>query len=163
MIVLCASLLVHALSVQPYRANILKKRIERQFDALSVAAGARSFDALRTGRENVARIRSAMRYAPTDVDLHLELAAHYGILGQVDEQIATYNRLLRLHRRPEIFQNLAMAEFDAGRYRPSVGHFSHAVAFDYLYIHSVPDGLKEEVTRRAEQLSVDLAAKLSPR
>jgi tetratricopeptide (TPR) repeat protein len=161
---LCASLLVLALSVQPYRANILKKRVERQLEALEVATGGRapSFEALRIARENVSEIRSAMRYMPTDADLHFELAAHYGILGQLDGQIATYDRLLKFHRRPEIFHNLATAEFEARQYRRSVESFSYAVAFDYLYIHSVPEALKNEVTRRAEQISVDLAAKLMP-
>lgn len=149
----------------PYQANILKKRTEAGFPALSasIGGGAPSVKTLETARGTVAEIRSALRYAPTDVDLHLELAAHYGILGRLDEQIETYERLLSFHRRPEIFLNLALSEFENGRVDSAVRYFGFAVAFDYLYIHSVPEVLKEDVARFAEQRRAALADELIAR
>jgi tetratricopeptide (TPR) repeat protein len=156
---------IRVLSIKPYRSNILKKRVEQQFAGLQVAlAGhAPSFNALAVTRQNLAAIRDALRYVPTDVDLHLELAAYYGLQQQLDRQIDTYLQLLEYHRRPEIYLNLGMAEFAARRHDRAIDHLGHSLAFDYLYIHQVPEALKEDVARRAERLRVDIAAKLAAR
>jgi tetratricopeptide (TPR) repeat protein len=162
-IVVATLLLIRDVAVEPYRANVLKKSIERQFDRLYAEMRRKtpSLRALEDARENIAHIRSAMKFVPTDVDLHLELAAHYGIIGdQLETQIAIYNELLKFHRRPEIFLNLGNAEFESGRHRQAIDHFAWAAAFDYLYIHSVPEALKEEVTRKAYERRAQLAARL---
>lgn len=162
-IVVLAVLLIRILSTGPYQANTLKKRTEAGFQALSasLAGPAPSSKTLEAARDIVASLRSALRYTPTDVDLHLELAAHYGIMGRLDEQIATYERLLKFHRRPEIFLNLGLSEFENGRVDVAVRFFGTAVAFDYLYIHSVPEVLKEDVARYAEGRRASLAGELT--
>ena len=163
-ILVSACLLIYALSIQPYRANILKERVEHEFEALRRASMRQppSFEPLRTARARVAEIRDALRYSPTDVDLHLELAAHQRLLTKLDAQIATYNRVLSFHRRPEIFQTLALAELETGRLETAVEQFSHAVAFDHLYIHSVPYYLHEDVIQHAERYRSAMANRLMP-
>ena len=145
---------LYLLVLLPYRHNLMKKEIEREFDTLLAQSGGQStkFSAAATIRGNVTRIRAALRTSPTDIDLHMELAAQYRFLGRYDDAAAAYEEALRFHRRPEIYRNLAESHLAAGRVKESIENYGFAVAFSPMEMNFVPPALMPDVTAAAQKV-----------
>jgi tetratricopeptide (TPR) repeat protein len=143
--------LIHVLAIVPYRNNILKRMVENRFDRLFAATGKPTSDlsAAATIRRDIDTIERALRYDPTDIDLHVELAAEYWFLGRLDDAERAYRTALRFDRRPEIYRNLSELEFERGHVNEAVDSYSYAVAFYPPLLVWAPEQLQAEIIRRA--------------
>lgn len=156
--VVAAAILLNFLVLVPYQQNVMKKEIERTFDA--------AYDALQAGdgiqllpavRSNVQRLRMALRISPTDLDLSMELAALYRVLGRHEEAISVYRHALRYHQRPEIYRNLAESQFALRDLAGATESYAHSVAFFPGEVNSVPNALIPAVMKRAEEIVEQLS------
>lgn len=149
-VTITGAVLIELLAVIPYRINDMKSGIESAFDRLDTAAG--NPMTARIVRSNIDTLQKELRLAPTDPDLYMELAAEYRFLRRNDDAVTTYRRLLRYHRRPEIFTNLANVQFAEGDIAGAIDSYAHAVAFWPPRIDTVPDTLRPQIQQRADEI-----------
>jgi tetratricopeptide (TPR) repeat protein len=152
-----ASMLIYALCIVPYEQNVMKKRLEKEFDRLDAAAGSANFAIAPKIRDNIDQLRRALKFSPTDPDLFMELAAEYRLIGANDEAIATLRKMLQYHRRPEIYLNMADLQFDRRDFAGATESYAYAVAFAPEEINLVPNVLIPAVNERAKELTVQIA------
>jgi tetratricopeptide (TPR) repeat protein len=146
-----AAILILVLSIEPYQNNLMKHRIENEIGKMfemQQSATPSPAIAERT-RANVERIQQALRLAPADVDLYMELAAEYRMLGRLDDAASSYRNALRYDRRPEIYRNLGEVDASLGDRDAAVDDFAHALAFAPSEEDLIPNYLLPDVRRRA--------------
>lgn len=118
---------------EPYRCNVDK----RYYDAQTVSAVEQSSGpygvAFAAARRNIAGLRRMTRQCPTDLDVPMLLAQNHLILEQRGDAIASYERALRISRRPEIYQLLGEAQAATGRRREAIESLLMAQRSDPFY------------------------------
>jgi tetratricopeptide (TPR) repeat protein len=157
--VIVTGCLLYAAAIVPYRQNVLKKRVEREFAVLEAGSGTTTanFVVLARIRDDIQQVRRALKISPTDVDLHMELAALYRFMGRYDDAVATYQRALRYHRRPEIYVNLAESQFAAGDLAGATENYAYALAFAPEEAAWVPNSMYGAVALRSKELIARIA------
>jgi Flp pilus assembly protein TadD len=156
--VIVAGCLLYAAAIVPYRQNVLKRRVETEFAGLQArSASASNFVVLEKIRDDIQQVRRALKVSPTDVDLHMELAALYRFMGRHDDAVATYQLALRYHRRPEIYANLAESQFAAGDLAGATENYAYVLAFAPEEADWVPNSLYAAAAVRSQQLIARIA------
>jgi hypothetical protein len=149
----------YRVAVVPYQQNLTKRTVEREFVRLAAMSGQTTVNVAATqiARSRVQELSNEWRRSPTDVDLPMELAAEFRLLGKGGDATRTYAALLKYHRRPEIFFNLGSAQYETGDVPGAVESCANAVAFWPLWIDLTPEAIRSPVQTRARELQIALA------
>lgn len=159
-----AALTAYATAFIPYQQEIRKKKIAADLRAIDQRSGGSqpAFNDVLTLRENIAFLRKALRHAPTDPWLHLQLAGSYILVGRPDEAIAQCQIALRHHQRREIYLRLGDAQIASGKVDDAITSYAHAAAFYPPEFGLLPEGLRDPIRRRVQELfGEDVAAQLT--
>lgn len=90
--------------------------------------------------ENLARLRAAARFAPTEVGVPIARGSQYLLFGRLPSAIESYHEAAALEPRPEIYLNLGRAQWSAGRREEARQSFRLAVRLDPHLAPMVPAG-----------------------
>ena len=158
--VIAAGFALNEAAIVPYRVNVLKAQIARQYPRLASRAGIAGEEArvIENIRDDARLLEDALRKTPTDVDLYMELAAFYQLLSRFHDAVHMYEEALRFDRRPEIYVNLAEAQLAAGDIRAATESYANAVAFAPEEAAFVPPELLPAATLRSRELIRQLSA-----
>lgn len=132
-----------------YRINILKRQIENR--TVAAIEGSPSLRARRIAAENIRAASAALERFPSDLDLHLELAANYRLTGDLKRAERTYRRALRISRRPEVFLNLGEVELQLGDFEGATEAFTAVYHHNPRWLDPEPLRIVEERLREASR------------
>jgi hypothetical protein len=97
--------------------------------------------------ESISILATCPEWCDGNVDALMVLAANNRVLRRPDETLALYDRALELDRRPELYFERAMTEFESGR-PARIEDILKAVKFHVGYYYALPDALRAEVDER---------------
>ena len=122
--------------VEPFACNRVKGRVEPEI--VAIAALPDNIELTIRARAMGEQIRRCLDHAPHDVDLHMEAAAVDQILHRPNDAITEYAEALQYDRRPELYLNLGLMQYQMGDKQGATQTLAHSLAFATYFINYDP-------------------------
>jgi tetratricopeptide (TPR) repeat protein len=138
--VLAALLVALGLQTGRLRDRLRGELLLRQVELVLIAAAQSGQAPNQLLPENLARLRAAARFSPTEVGVPIARGSQYLLFGRVGSAIESYHEAAALEPRPEIYLNLGRAQWSAGQREEAKKSFQLAVRLDPHLAGMVPPG-----------------------
>jgi tetratricopeptide (TPR) repeat protein len=125
--------------VEPFACNRVKGRVEPEI--VAIAALPDNIELTIRARAMGDQIRKCLEHAPHDVDLHMEAAAVDQILHRPGDAITQYTEALQYDRRPELYLNLGLMQYEMGDKQGATQTLGRSLAFATYFINYDPKAL----------------------
>jgi tetratricopeptide (TPR) repeat protein len=128
---------VYGLAWRPFRCNVVTKRVQTM--AEDIFELPTTMTVVMEARQGIAEMQRCIASCPTDVDAYMTVAAHDRVIGRLQHAAAMYSEALKYDRRPELFFNLGIVEYELNQSDAALGALTKACTFSIEYADDIPD------------------------
>jgi tetratricopeptide (TPR) repeat protein len=130
--------------LRPYRCNRVKLDAQRAVSR-AFEVGYKPSDIANTMRAHQRALQACFDCTPTDVSLHMDMAALYRYIGRNEDAEQTYKEALRYDERPEIYLNLGQTQMALHKEKEAIASFARAAVFNPYNLQHLDLGVRQQV------------------